>query len=409
MRAMRTLINWKLMFVLSIAIPGCQTGGPDWSTDRSPILGGSPTSPGQFPTVVALVVSGGQRGMCTGTLVGSEWVLTAAHCVHPQTLGMSSQAQVTAETQVVFDGVNLQANQFGAVVQAAETIPHPGFGNPGDPDVGLVRLSQPVTDREPSPMNLDPAAAPVGLAVTMVGYGVADNGSAGRGMFLEDKASVSCASNGVSDGMFLCFGQTDGKGKCSGDSGGPSFANLNGHPDTVVGITSFGDQQCQFFGADMRVDASIDFIREHAPALLCGADGFCEESCGTANVDPDCSDCTVDEDCDDGNYCDDGFCTPYPLTPGGLGSECVNGDECASGLCADGPDGRKCSDLCDMSGAECPEGFDCLPAGDTGACWPAEGEGTGGCNAGNGGGTPLVAFVLGLLGLLVVPRRRRRQ
>ncbi|HTJ83806.1 MAG TPA: trypsin-like serine protease, partial [Polyangiaceae bacterium] len=46
----------------------------------------------------------------------------------------------------------------------------------------------------------------------------------------------------------LYHDQSDGKGTCSGDSGGPTIYN-----GKVVGVTSFGDQNCQYDGYDGRV------------------------------------------------------------------------------------------------------------------------------------------------------------
>lgn len=412
MRGSRLLSLFGSLLLFSA---GCNTS-EEVSFVQAPILGGSAITQGQFPTVVAIVVAQGSRGMCTGTLVGPDLVLTAAHCISPSILGYSTQQQVTNETMVVFDGTNLQSGQFGATRSAAATIPHPSFGSPGDPDVGLIRLSQPITDRTPSRINLDPAKAPVGVSVTMVGYGVTENGGGGRGMYLENKSSVSCAGTGASDGTFLCFNQQDGTGKCSGDSGGPSFANINGVADTVVGITSFGDQQCQYFGADMRVDASRSFLAQNAPDLLCGDDGYCAEECGVAGLpqDPNCSNCATAADCGDSEFCSgDGFCTPEPLAPGGLGSQCGEGEvDCVVGSCANGPDGQRCSDTCDPQNNDCPSGFDCLAAGDTGACWPSQGgNGSGGTDEGGcqtGGSPSPLGFALLALVALVIARRRRR-
>src|SRR5690606_3756002 len=160
-----------------------------------------------FPTVVAIAVDRGARGLCTGTLVAPDTILTAAHCVDPAVLGYQTQQQVTDATLVLFDATTLQTNP-GRGVAAPETLPPPALAAPGDPDVGLIRLSQSITDRAPSPINLDPARAPVGVSVTMVGYGVADDGKAGEGFYLENKTSTSCEPE-VSDATFLCFDQQD--------------------------------------------------------------------------------------------------------------------------------------------------------------------------------------------------------
>jgi trypsin len=274
------------------AAAGCD-GDLGTAATEAEILGGTVATTGQYPTVVAIVVAGGQRGLCTGTLVAPDLVLTAAHCVSPATLGYDSQEELTAETQVIVGRLDLRRSG-GRIIDAEKTIPLPTFAGPSDADIGLIRLPGRITDITPSPINLDPAAAPIGVEVAMVGYGLTsseDQSSAGTEMVLARKPSISCASqqgSGASDATFLCFSQTDGTGKCSGDSGGPSFADIGGRP-TVVGVTSYGDQFCEYFGADMRVDAAQAFLQEHAPELICIDDGTCNEDCeGGVTADPDC-------------------------------------------------------------------------------------------------------------------------
>jgi hypothetical protein len=363
---------------LALIGSGCQV--EEVAHETRSILGGTQADSGQFPTVVAIAVDSGRRGLCTGTLVAPSIILTAAHCIDPATVEYSSPDEVTENTVVFFDSADL-SSPVSPPVAVAATTPHADFRDPGDPDVGVIRLAAPRTDRAPSPINFDPDSAPVGVSVTMVGYGISDSGSAGRAFFLESKSSVSCSSAGVSDQTFLCFNQTDGSGKCSGDSGGPSFATIGGVP-TVVGITSFGDRDCEFFGADMRADASETFLAEAAPEL---------------------SPCVEDNECGEDRICDVGRCIAEPFSPGGLGSEC--GDDqpaCLSGLCAAGPGGERCTVECTVGSGQCPSGFECLETGGaTGACWPEEG---GGCSAGGGAGG-LGAL---LVGLALIGIRRRR-
>jgi hypothetical protein len=379
---MRRPVLWFLavhLVLVKIALAG---PGP------APILGGTPTTVGQFPTVVAIEVG---QGLCTGTLVTPDWILTAAHCVTPSVVGLTTQAAVTASVKVHFNTVNINTTP-GMVVGASDTIPDPMFNinNLGSHDSGLIKLSTPVTTLKPVPVNFIAANAPVGVMVTMVGFGataVGGGGQVGVEMTVQ-QTSIGCTAGEGTDANLLCFSQVGGKGKCEGDSGGPSFAMINGQM-TEVGITSFGDQNCSQFGADTRTDAEMAFILLHIPELQC----------------------QTDSDCAMGHECFEHRCIVTPFDPMGLGSTCMTGTDCDSGQCAQGDGGSKCSMVCTTTDAtSCPSGFDCIATGSTGtggACWPhASGGGGGCCDAGGAGGPTTMLVGIGFVAVLM--RRRRR-
>lgn len=345
--------------------------------DTVEILGGTATAVGDFKSVVAVRLGG---GLCTGTLIDKEWVLVAAHCVTPSLLGLTTQAEVTAQTKVVFDTVDVRA-AGGIVVNAKQTIPHPMFDAESivGHDFGLIQLVTPVTDRTPSLVNFDAAAAPVGITVTLVGYGKTEAGSAGKQYVLRNRTSESCQEL---DATLLCFDQTDSKGVCNGDSGGPAFGMINGR-EYIVGVASFvTSADCMEGGAHARPDADKAFIVDHVPALLCATDGTCNQTCGKggAPIDADCPTCVKDQDCGDGKVCVSSQCQPEPFAPGGTGGECTANAQCASGQCGQVGTEQRCVQNCNLAANDCPTGFDCLSVGGAaGACWPAAADGEGGC------------------------------
>ena len=91
------------------------------------------------------------------------------------------------------------------------------------------------------------------------------------------------------------------------------------------------------------------------------------------------------------------------VTPGGLGSTCETTEDCESGLCATNGEESQCTTTCDPAASDCPEDFECIPAGSGGVCWGSQGGG-GGCRSSTGGGLPLALFGLALLAVI---RRRR--
>lgn len=380
----RWIGSGAIALVLGLAAPAFAAPG-----DPVSIIGGTTTAVGQYPSVVGLTIG---SNLCTGTLIAPSWVMTAGHCVDPDVLGLGTQDRVTANMTVYFNTVDITTDS-GRMVSATGTYKDAGFNRNrlGSNDLGLIQLATPVTDIAPSPINLMPSLASVGTLVTLVGFGSQERGGGGvRGaeLDLKNRSVVSCGSVAVagSDDNLLCFSQADNKGTCSGDSGGPAFAMIGGR-QTIVGVTSFGDQQCATYGADTRIDAEQTFLAMYLPDLV---------------------GCLDNSGCPAQRICFEHACIAEPFGPAGLGSVCTAAADCDSAVCAQSSeDGNRCSVACSPGDSStCPDGFECLKATvGGGACWPVAGGGC--CDA--GGSSPATAVLgLGAVVLALGGRRRRR-
>jgi uncharacterized protein (TIGR03382 family) len=259
--------------------------------------------------------------------------------------------------------------------------------------MGLITLTSPLSAITPAIPNLHHDDAPPGIVVTMVGYGATEQnamGTVGTEFVLTDRASESCAKlpplagATASDDNLLCYSQTDGKGKCEGDSGGPSFASIDG-TTKVVGTTSFGDTACAQLGTDTRPDAEHRFLYAHIPDL----------------------ECTTDAMCDGGRTCYSGQCVLPAGMAGAIGQSCSKDSECDTGECNAAPDGTKvCAIECAVAdgSAGCPADFKCDQVGSASSCF--DGHLGGGCCDAGGQGAP-TALMLG--GVVAVAARRRRR
>jgi len=381
--------------------------------------------------VVALLESG--TLVCTATLVAPRVLLTAAHCLPD---GAMPQA---------FFGESPQAG--GTSLALLDTIRHPEFdATTLTNDVALALLSDAApSGATPWPLPAAPlGASAVGLPLRLVGFGRTGPNDMTAPQKRQGTAVVASLSS-----QELTFTPSPSQ-TCSGDSGGPAFATLDG-VEVVVGVTSSGDPQCDQRAVDMRVDAYASFIEPWlkataegaaGPGQRCYYDTNCASSAGACTPaldDPTLSFCSPP--CGAGGACPAGLqCLAgdagsplcrHPLpSPGAQGAGCQLGSDCATGTCLAPATGgaSTCTSSCvsNLPGF-CQRGSSCLPAaGDAGvsACFappppspPEPPPGAhGGCVAsgrdrggpGNGAGAGGVVAGLAALPLLAMRRRRRQ-
>lgn len=217
------------------------TSGSEYVTPR--IVGGHPADKSHRLYMAAF--STGSRFLCSGSLISSRWIVTAAHC------------RISKSTRVTLGAARLPDGDRFSI---ETVIRHPMFKEEEDSpyDVALVRLTSSASSSHFRPLRVNANMShPLPKSYARVaGYGqtseVARFDSLLRQVDIPIVAMDICQlryrsanaelSEKLSDHWQICAGVDEGGcDACHGDSGGPLFTidSPNGNP-VLVGVVSFG-------------------------------------------------------------------------------------------------------------------------------------------------------------------------
>ncbi|CAK0880040.1 unnamed protein product [Prorocentrum cordatum] len=248
--------------------PVCGEKGTDytlWETRRGErIVGGQDATSCEWKWQVSLS-SSSYGHFCGGTLVASNWVLTAAHCV-----GWSFSIVAGSFSKSTTDAAEV-------VLQVKEVFSHPDYDSSTMRyDFALVEL----VDAAPLNECIGVACLPneniaVGEECFITGWGTLSSGGPSPDSMQEAQVSIlsnldcgaAYGSAAITDDM-LCAQGVNGAGDvtdaCQGDSGGPLVCASGGAAYVLHGATSwgYGCAMEQYPGVWSRVSYVRDWIDE---------------------------------------------------------------------------------------------------------------------------------------------------
>ncbi len=231
----------KIVFALLLLIHPCV-----FSQGATPrIVGGEDASRLAYPWMVALLDASEsdvfQAQNCGGTLIRSDVVLTAAHCIEDVDI---------STLDVVIGAYNLLDVRPSERIDVVDVIIHPAYNTYTiDNDIALLKLAEPSSRTPVALVDLATmGTVNVDTPLTTIGWGALDGSDYPRYPVILQQVDLPYVSStycqtlvhGVTDNM-LCAGVlSGGKDACGGDSGGPLIYRY-GDDIYQVGIVSWGE------------------------------------------------------------------------------------------------------------------------------------------------------------------------
>src|ERR1700676_890932 len=216
---MKILAPMIAVSALLLSAPACASVGGGW-----------PPAEGIGRSVVTIV---GSRGnFCTGALIASKLVLTAAHCVQPG---------------AVYKIVEYGADRQPQLQDVKNVAIHPAFNmqammaHRATADVALLQLEAPPKGKNPAALGMPQIPILLGSRFTIAGVGVTIRGEGASGGTIRVAGLIATGQPSTWQIRLVdpvAKGAREGLGACTGDSGGPVFEDRPGGAITI-GVISW--------------------------------------------------------------------------------------------------------------------------------------------------------------------------
>lgn len=184
---------------------------------------------------------------CSGTLIGEQDVITAAHCLY--------QFPANRKLSVGFSTDNTKGNivtrdvDFKVIHEKFDTaIMNGSYIMSAPNDIAYIHLATKAPTK-PVRYMLSGELVQKGMPMILAGFGISDMKTKASGKLFKITLPVSDIDAPFKE---IEFKAVEGKSACNGDSGGPAYATNKDGTLSLLGVTSRGSSNCN--GYDIYTD-----------------------------------------------------------------------------------------------------------------------------------------------------------